>query len=216
MGEKIGGNLKKQKFYAVKVGKKTGIFKNWKECKAQVTGFSGATYKSFENFDDAKAYLNLNYEEKKEKEEIDLENIREDEILAYVDGSYKKDNFEYGYGVVLLLKDEVIELYGKGENPEVAKSRNVTGELFGSVRAVSEAIKRNKKKITIFYDYQGISSWANGEWKCNIPLTIGYRQKIAEFRKEIEINFVKVKAHSNDKYNDLADHLAKKSLGIEK
>lgn len=56
----------------------------------------------------------------------------------------------------------------------------------------------------------------NGEWKCNLPLTIGYRDKIKEFRKEIEILFVKVKAHSNEKYNDLADHLAKKSLGIEK
>ncbi|MBF1300150.1 MAG: RNase H, partial [Parvimonas sp.] len=54
------------------------------------------------------------------------------------------------------------------------------------------------------------------EWKCNLPLTIGYRDKIKEFRKEIEILFVKVKAHSNDKYNDLADYLAKKSLGIEK
>lgn len=210
--------MKKQKFYAVKVGKNPGIYKNWDDCKEQVTGFSGAIYKSFESFDDAKAYLNLSEElkENKEKDNIDIENIKEDEILAYVDGSYKKDTFEYGYGVVLLLSDEVIELYGKGENPEVAKSRNVTGELFGSVRAISEAINRKKNKITIFYDYQGISSWANGEWKCNIPLTVGYKQKISEFRKEIEINFVKVKAHSNDKYNDLADHLAKKSLGIEK
>ena len=148
--------------------------------------------------------------------EFNLEDIAEDEIVAYVDGSYKKDTLEYGYGVVLILKDEVIELFGKGENPEVAKSRNVTGELFGSIRAISEAIKLKKKKITVFYDYQGILSWANGEWKCNLPLTIGYRDKIKDFRKEIEILFVKVKAHSNDKYNDLADHLAKKSLGIEK
>ena len=147
---------------------------------------------------------------------FNLEDIAEDEILAYVDGSYKKDTLEYGYGVVLILKDEVIELFGKGENPEVTKSRNVTGELFGSIRAIGEAIRLKKKKITVFYDYQGISSWANGEWKCNLPLTIGYRDKIKEFRKEIEILFVKVKAHSNDKYNDLADHLAKKSLGIEK
>lgn len=206
--------MKKQKFYAVKKGKKTGIFNNWEDCKAQVTGFSGAIYKSFENFEDAKKYLNL--EVNTENRELDFENIKEDEILAYVDGSYKKDTLEYGYGVVLILGDEIIELFGKGQNPEVAKSRNVTGELFGAIRAISEAVGRNKKSITIFYDYQGISSWANGEWKCNIPLTIGYRDKIAEFRKEIEINFVKVKAHSNNKYNDLADHLAKKSLGIEK
>lgn len=204
-----------KKYYAVKVGKSTGIFETWDECKKQVTGFSGAIYKSFQSLDKAKEYLDDKNIALK-SEEFQFEITSDDEIIAYVDGSYKKDTLEYGYGVVLILKDDIVELYGKGQNPEVAKSRNVTGELFGSVRAISEAIKLGKKKIIIFYDYQGISSWANGEWKCNLPLTMGYRDKIREFRKEIEILFVKVKAHSNDKYNDLADHLAKKSLGIEK
>ena len=204
-----------KKYYAVKVGKSTGIFETWDECKKQVTGFSGAIYKSFQSLDKAKEYLDDKNIALK-SEEFEFEITSDDEIIAYVDGSYKKDTLEYGYGVVLILKDDIVELYGKGQNPEVAKSRNVTGELFGSVRAISEAIKLGKKKIIIFYDYQGISSWANGEWKCNLPLTMGYKDKIREFRKEIEILFVKVKAHSNDKYNDLADHLAKKSLGIEK
>ncbi|KXB66754.1 hypothetical protein HMPREF3181_00529 [Parvimonas sp. KA00067] len=204
-----------KKYYAVKVGKSTGIFNNWEDCKKQVAGFSGAIYKSFQSLDKAKEYLDDKNIALK-SEEFQFEITSDDEIIAYVDGSYKKDTLEYGYGVVLILKDDIVELYGKGQNPEVAKSRNVTGELFGSVRAISEAIKLGKKKIIIFYDYQGISSWANGEWKCNLPLTMGYRDKIREFRKEIEILFVKVKAHSNDKYNDLADHLAKKSLGIEK
>ncbi|MBK1468373.1 ribonuclease H1 domain-containing protein [Parvimonas parva] len=204
-----------KKYYAVKVGKSTGIFGTWDECKKQVVGFSGAIYKSFQSLDKAKEYLDDKNIALK-SEEFEFEITSDDEIIAYVDGSYKKDTLEYGYGVVLILKDDIVELYGKGQNPEVAKSRNVTGELFGSVRAISEAIKLGKKKIIIFYDYQGISSWANGEWKCNLPLTMGYRDKIREFRKEIEILFVKVKAHSNDKYNDLADHLAKKSLGIEK
>lgn len=204
-----------KKYYAVKVGKSAGIYNNWEDCKKQVTGFSGAIYKSFPTLEEAKEYLN-NGNIENEVNSFNLENIADDEILAYVDGSYKKDTLEYGYGVVLILKDDIIEFFGKGENPEVAKSRNVTGELFGSIRAISEAIRLKKKKITVFYDYQGISSWANGEWKCNLPLTIGYRDKIKDFRKEIEILFVKVKAHSNDKYNDLADYLAKKSLGIEK
>ena len=204
-----------KKYYAVKVGKSTGIYNNWEDCKKQVTGFSGAIYKSFPTLEEAKEYLNNGNVENKVNS-FNLENIADDEILAYVDGSYKKDTLEYGYGVVLILKDDIIELFGKGENSEVAKSRNVTGELFGSIRAISEAIRLKKKKITVFYDYQGISSWASGEWKCNLPLTIGYRDKIKDFRKEIEILFVKVKAHSNDKYNDLADYLAKKSLGIKK
>ena len=36
-----------KKYYAVRKGKKTGIFQTWDECKLQVTGFSGAEYKRF-------------------------------------------------------------------------------------------------------------------------------------------------------------------------
>lgn len=205
--------MKEQKFYAVKIGKNVGIYKTWDDCKKQVTGYSGAIYKSFKNFEDAKAYLN-GENVKAEEVNKNIYDIKDDEVIAYVDGSYKKDTLEYGYGVVLILKENIIEFFGKGQNPEVANSRNVTGELFGAVRAISEAVKIDKKKITIFYDYQGISSWANGEWKCNLPLTMGYRDKVKEFRKEIEISFVKVKAHSGEKYNERADYLAKKSLGI--
>lgn len=34
-----------------------------------------------------------------------------------------------------------------------------------------------------------------------------------ELNKLIEVEFVKVKGHSNNKWNDIADTLAKKSLG---
>jgi ribonuclease HI len=37
----------KTKFYVVWKGRKTGIFSTWKECSAQVDGFTGARYKSF-------------------------------------------------------------------------------------------------------------------------------------------------------------------------
>ena len=35
------------KYYAVKKGRKTGIFTTWDDCKAQVNGYKGAVYKSF-------------------------------------------------------------------------------------------------------------------------------------------------------------------------
>lgn len=202
-----------KKYYAVKVGLNTGIFKTWDECKKQITGFSGAIYKSFPTLEQAEEYLdNENIEIKSKNFEFEVTN--DDEVMAYVDGSYRKDTLEYGYGIVLILKDDIIELYGKGKDTNFSKSMNVAGELFGAINAIKEAIKLGKKKIIIFHDYQGIAAWANGDWKCNLPLTVEYRDKIKEFRKEIEISFVKVKAHSNNKYNDLSDYLAKKSLGI--
>ncbi len=39
---------KKTKFYVVWAGRKTGVFDNWAACKAQVDGFAGAKYKSYQ------------------------------------------------------------------------------------------------------------------------------------------------------------------------
>lgn len=50
------------KFYAVKKGRKPGIYRTWDEAKKQVDGFSGAEYKSFSQITDATDYLNWNKE----------------------------------------------------------------------------------------------------------------------------------------------------------
>src|SRR5512140_2007242 len=39
--------VKKQKYYVVWKGRRTGIFKTWEECSIQVKGFTGARYKAF-------------------------------------------------------------------------------------------------------------------------------------------------------------------------
>ena len=45
------------KYYAVKNGRKVGVFKNWKECEEQVKGYPGAKYKSFLTEEEAKQYI---------------------------------------------------------------------------------------------------------------------------------------------------------------
>ena len=68
-----------KKFYAVKVGKKIGIYETWEECQEQVNGFSGAIYKSFSSESEAKDFIN---------NENSKFNSEESEATAYVDGSY--------------------------------------------------------------------------------------------------------------------------------
>ena len=45
------------KYYAVQVGKKTGIYTSWDECSLQVQGYPGAKYKSFNDIGSAQSYL---------------------------------------------------------------------------------------------------------------------------------------------------------------
>ncbi len=49
--------MAKKKYYAVRYGRKTGIFNTWEECKIQVTEFRNAQYKGFSTLEEAKEYL---------------------------------------------------------------------------------------------------------------------------------------------------------------
>ena len=56
--------MAKKKFYAVRQGRKTGMFLTWDECKKQVMGYPGAIYKSFGTEAEAKEYLGMEVEER--------------------------------------------------------------------------------------------------------------------------------------------------------
>ena len=45
------------KYYVVRNGRKNGIYRTWDECKAQVDGFKGASYKSFKTEKEALEFL---------------------------------------------------------------------------------------------------------------------------------------------------------------
>ena len=51
--------MAKKKFYAVRQGRKIGMFLTWDECKKQVMGYPGAIYKSFGTEEEAKEYLGI-------------------------------------------------------------------------------------------------------------------------------------------------------------
>lgn len=52
---------KKKKYYTVWKGHHTGVFETWNDCKAQITNYEGAQYKSFETFEAAKQAIKSNY-----------------------------------------------------------------------------------------------------------------------------------------------------------
>jgi len=137
------------------------------------------------------------------------------DCIAYVDGSFEKDSGVYGYGVVFIEKNGNIEEYiDSGREESYQSMRNVSGEILGALKATSLAVEKGYSSIAIFHDYQGIASWAKGEWKCNKEKTIEYREKMLEFQKKLKISFHKVQAHSGDYFNERADLLAKQAAGI--
>ena len=45
-------------YYAVAKGSKTGVYTNWNDCKEQVNGYSGASFKKFSTASEASAFVN--------------------------------------------------------------------------------------------------------------------------------------------------------------
>ena len=193
------------KFYAVKSGRQTGIFKTWDECKKSVTGFSGAQFKSFPTMEEAKEYITGKT----------IRPLPDDGAAAYVDGSYNVKTGVYGFGAVILINGEEIEINGAGNDTEAAKMRNVAGEIEGAKRVMQWALDNNVKSLDIYYDYKGIECWCSGEWKTNKIHTAAYAEFYKQASKAVDIVFHKVKGHSGDKYNDIADALAKNAAGVE-
>ncbi len=134
-------------------------------------------------------------------------------IIAYVDGSYDHSIRHYAFGCVFILPDgRVYTESGNGDNPDSAALRNVTGEMLGAMFAVRFAIVNGFSGVEIRYDYEGIEKWVTGAWKSKTDLTQKYAQAMRKWSANVDIRFVKVTAHTNVYYNEMADQLAKEAL----
>ena len=205
----VGDDMAK-KYYAVKAGRKTGVFESWDECKSAVSGFSGAAYKSFTNREDAIDFVNGSAKSQKAQNREE----KQSEAFAYVDGSYDDTTKSYSYGMVMMHGDDELHFFKKFEKDDMSDMRNVAGEIEGSMAAMKYCIENGIKSISIFYDYEGIQKWCNGDWKAKKEGTKRYVEFYKDASRLVDVDFIKVKGHSGDKYNDLADELAKKALGL--
>ncbi|EJT5933075.1 ribonuclease H1 domain-containing protein [Clostridium perfringens] len=204
-----------KKYYAIAKGKSgiPKIVETWPECQKEVIGCKGANYKSFTSKDEAEKFISIHenggsFEEVKGNEEV-----KDDLIYIYVDGSFMVSKENYSYGFLVVKNDEILyEDNGVGYDKEAIALRNVSGEVEGAMKAIEYAIENGYKDIVLCYDYQGIESWALGTWKRNNRITQNYNEFMQEKFKLIKVRFKKIKGHSGNKFNDRADILAKKAL----
>lgn len=208
--------MAKKNYYAVRSGKTPGVYLTWEECKNQVHGFPGADYKGFATLEEAKAYIGTSETVPEEAPVFGLDTVpapetapAPGEAVAYVDGSYNSETCEYSCGVVFMTGSDEIHIAQKGESEELAAMRNVAGEILGAELAMKRAVEMGIQKLSIYHDYEGIASWCLGKWKTNREGTKAYKAYFDSICDRMEIEFVKVKGHSGDKYNDCADELAK-------
>lgn len=194
-----------KKYYAVKKGRQPGIFTTWTEAQKVISGFSNAEFKSFTKREEAESYMTDTSAPKLVE--------TEETVIAYVDGSFDKRSQKYSYGVVLIKNGQIIdELSNSGDDPTYAESFQIAGECFGALNAIKWAIKQGYQSVIIHYDYLGIEMWALGKWRANKTVSKDYVTYFKKYSSQIDVSFVKVKAHSGIDFNERADQLAKDAL----
>lgn len=191
------------KYYAVRYQDKKEIFTSWETCKEYLIGKKGFSQKSFLSLEEAKAFLN----DEDQPMSFSLP-------TAYIDGSYDATTGCYSFGGVLIIEKKQYEFKKKYAPDLYSVSRNVAGEIKGAGYIIQYAIKLGIEELNIIYDYEGIEKWYTGKWQANSEIAKAYVAFREQVKQKIKINFIKVKSHSNNPYNDLADKLAKNALGI--
>lgn len=195
-------------FYAVKNGKNIGVYNTWAECQEQVIGFSGAKYKKFGTYKEAVNFI----EDEGDFLRPDADNLKNDEIIAYVDGSFCLKTRTYSYGVVIITNEGKETFSGRDDDKEMAEMRNVSGELNGAMIAMEKALEMKKDTLYLYFDYTGIEHWAKGDWKTNKNGTRLYKEFYDSIKDKLQVVFIKVRAHTGVEYNEEADKLAKEAI----
>ena len=193
---------KKIKYYAVRKGFTPGIYYSWEECQKQINKFSGADFKSFNNILEAEKYINMNNNTEEKLNEFK-------ETHAYISGCFNNSSKRYGYAGIIFHEGEKYIIKGNGNAPELIKLGSVGSQILASKETIKKAINLEIRNIVIYYDYDGVKKWANGDWSRNLKETEDYYNFIKEIEPIIDINFIKNKKISSPEKNEVVN-LAKK------
>ena len=161
--------MPKQKYYVVWKGRKPGVFTSWQECSAQVTGFNGAEYKSFENREAAEAAYKSEYEEYKGIRVPTLSPAMLEIIGKPIEDSYCVDASCIGYPGPLEYQC-VHTTNGKQifhQGPFENGSNNI-GEFLAIVHALA-LFKKRDISLPIYTDSETALTWVKNK-KCKTKL----------------------------------------------
>lgn len=138
-----------------------------------------------------------------------------------MDGSYNASKSLWGGGAYLVEEDLKIKACGI----DATGSQNIAGELNATVRAlehINAHLGHKYQLIEICHDYSGIEQLALGKCNAHAKICLAYQTKMRRLLRRLRVNhnclvtFRKVKAHSNDKFNNLVDKLSRKACKLDK
>lgn len=140
-----------------------------------------------------------------------------EEVTIYTDGACSGNPGPGGWGTILMFKDVSKEISGY--------SKNTTNNIM-EISAVIEGLKLLKYpcKVNLYSDSayvvnafnQGwIYNWVKKNWKTAGNTDVKNKelwQELYNLTKIHEVKFIKVKGHSDNKFNNRCDELARNAI----
>ena len=209
-----------KKFYAVKRGRKTGLYTVWAECAAQVKGFQGAVYKGFMTEEEARAWLggaDVRTEQPRAAAEMAAPSAPDADYIIHTDGScLRNPGGAGGWAAVIETAATGAVEEKSGGDPETTNNRM---ELTAALMALSAVPKG--ARVALYTDSQYLKNaftkfwlpaWKKRGWKkadgepvLNQDLWV---QLDAAFAAR-QVQFHWVKGHAGNPRNERCDALAR-------
>ncbi len=144
-----------------------------------------------------------------------------EEVIIYTDGACSGNPGPGGWGSILMYKDNKKEIFGA--------KKNTTNNVM-ELTAVIEALKLLKYKcktkvysdsayVVNAFNQNWIYGWIKKGWVNSSKEPVKNKelwQELYELTKQHEVEFIKVKGHSDNVYNNRCDELARNAINSVK
>ena len=209
-----------KKFYAVKRGRKTGLFTVWAECAAQVKGFQGAVYKGFMTEEEARAWLggvDARAEQPRAAAEMAEPSAPDADYIIHTDGScLRNPGGAGGWAAVIETAATGAVEEKSGGDPETTNNRMELTAALMALSAVPEgarvALYTDSQYLKNAFTKFWLPAWKKRGWKkadgepvLNQDLWV---QLDAAFAAR-QVQFHWVKGHAGNPRNERCDALAR-------
>ncbi|MBD3360607.1 reverse transcriptase-like protein [Candidatus Peregrinibacteria bacterium] len=130
-------------------------------------------------------------------------------IAIYTDGSCLGNPGPGGWGIIILYKGKEIKISGREK--ETTNNRMEMTAIIEALRWLHDKSNLSREelrnfKIKIYSDSNLLVKTLNQGWKRKANLDLW--SEIDKFRAWLDIEWIWVKAHDTDKYNNMVDALA--------
>jgi ribonuclease HI len=181
--------MKKNKFYVVWVGNKTGVFESWVECQLAVKNYKGSKYKSFIDKNEAEKAFIDGYEIYYKKDYSHYKNSIHANNAICVDAASSGNPGIMEYQGVDILTKKILFKKGPYKN-----ATNNIGEFLALVHGIAY-LEKNKKSKIIYSDSKTAISWVKKK-KCKTTL-----KKNSENKEVFELISRAIKWLNENNYN---------------